>query len=150
MSLISRFAQIVLLLCLLLAPAVRAELVHDYHTSLTRIDYNETDNIFEVTIQLLTHDLAPVLARKYGKPFDLELDPEIDSMLLAYITENLTMNDAAEAPMKLHWVGKEVKADALYAYLEIPYTGELKGLSIRNTIFFEMFAEQTNYVSAHF
>ncbi len=41
--------------------------LHRFHTTLTRIDYNAEGKIFEISIKLFTHDLAPLLERRSGK-----------------------------------------------------------------------------------
>ena len=124
--------------------------LHNYHTSLTRMDYNEKENLFEVTIRLFSHDLDPLLAKLSAKQSGPDKTADPDKVLFDYIRENfiLTGKDASVHP--LVWVGKETKVDVVYVYMEIPYNGGQNDLSLQNILFFESFPEQTNYVVAHF
>jgi hypothetical protein len=123
---------------------------HNYHTSLTRLDYNDSDKIIEITIQLFTHDLRPVLSKRLNKSIDLEETADIDKILLEYLQENFILTNTDQEIQELAWVGKEIRVDAAFVFLEIPFEGNLNRLSLQNTIFFESFAEQTNIVVAHF
>jgi hypothetical protein len=123
---------------------------HRFHTSLTRMDYNEKEKLVEITIRLFTHDLVPVLEKRTKKSIDLEQTPEIDKILLEYLSRNFILKDKSGAEQKLNWVGKEIETEALIIYVEIPLNETPEGASLQNTIFFESFAEQTNLVDARF
>jgi hypothetical protein len=123
---------------------------HRYHTSLTRIDYNEKEKLVEITIQLFTHDLVPVLEKRSGKSIDLEKTPEIDQIILEYLSQNFVLKNKKGEAQKLNWVGKELEVDTAFVYIEIPSTENLEGFWLQDTIFFESFVEQTNLVTARF
>jgi hypothetical protein len=147
---ISTFALIVFLLlpfafCLL--PSAQA---HRYHTSLTRMDYNEKEKLVEITLQLFTHDLVPVLEKQTGKQIDLEKTADIDRIILEYLGRNFVLKNKKGEAQKLNWVGKELEVDTAYVYVEIPAQDGLEGAALQNTIFFESFNEQTNLVAARF
>lgn len=123
---------------------------HRYHTSLTRMDYNPKDKVFETSIQLFTHDLVPALENKSGKRIDLEKTPEIDKLIFNYLSENFVVKDEKGEVKKIKWVGKELEVDTARVYLEISAERSPAGFSLQNTIFFESFPEQTNLVIARF
>ena len=123
---------------------------HTYHTSLTRIDYNAQEKLAEITIQLFTHDLVPVLEKRTKNRIDLENTSKINDTILKYLDENFILKDKKGEIKKLAWVGKEIKADTIYVYVEIPLTKDFEGFNLQNTIFFESFSEQTNLVIARF
>ena len=123
---------------------------HTYHTSLTRIDYNAKEKLVEITIQLFTHDLKPILERRLKKQIDLEKTPEVDAEILKYLTENFIFQNKSGESQQMKWVGKEFETDAIYIYLEIPFAEDLAGAKLQNTIFFESFEEQTNLVVTKF
>lgn len=123
---------------------------HRYHESLTRIDYNETEKLFEITILLFTHDLVPVLEKQTGKRIDLEKTPDIDKIILEYLGRNFVLKNKKGEAQKLNWVGKQVEIESVYVYVEIPSAETPEGASLQNTIFFETFNEQTNRVSFRF
>ncbi len=115
------------------------------------MDYNAKDKIIEITIQLFTHDLVPVLEiQAQQKSIDLEKTPEIDKILLSYLNENFILKDEKDSVRELKWVGKEIKSDQVFVYVEIPFESSFENLKLKNSIFFENFTEQTNLVIFHF
>lgn len=128
-------------------PAVEA---HRYHTSLTRMDYNAKEKIIETSIQIFTHDLVPLLEQRSKKRIDLEKTPGIDKLIFDYLSENFILKDNKGEAKKIKWVGKELDVDTARVYVEISSDKSPDGFSLRNTLFFESFPEQTNLVLARF
>lgn len=123
---------------------------HNYHTSLTRMDYNAKDKLIEITIQLFTHDLVPVLERQAQKSIDLEKTLDTDKILLSYLNQNFILKNEKDSILQWNWVGKELKTDLMYVYIEIPFEGNFDNLELKNSIFFESYSEQTNLVIFRF
>lgn len=123
---------------------------HRYHTSLTRMDYNAQEKTIETSIQLFTHDLVPVLERKYGRRIDLEKTENVDKLILGYLNENFILKNKNGERAQLKWVGREFDVDQIYIYVEMPFAESLENANLQNTIFFESFAEQTNLVICRF
>lgn len=119
---------------------------HTYHTSLTRIDYDEKEKLVEISIQLFTHDLVPILEKRAKKNIDLEKTSDIDGIILKFLTENFVLKDKQGETKKLVWVGKEMQADTVFVYVEVSLNQDFDGFNLQNTLFFENFAEQTNFV----
>ena len=128
------------------AQAAPVASAHRFHTSLTRIDYDEKQKLFEISIQLFTHDLIPLLEQKTGANIDLGKTSAIDKTLLDYLNENFVLKDKNGTVKNLKWVGKESDVDTIWIYLETPSLEGLEGYNLQNTIFFESFPEQTNLV----
>ncbi len=139
------FTFVVTLVCL--NGAAIAAPAHRYHASLTRMDYNSKKKLVEVTVQLFTHDLVPILEKQNKKQIDLEKTEDIDKMLLDYLNANLVLKNKAGEQKPLSWVGKEINVDSAYIYVEIPMPEGLEKSTLKNTLFFEMFDEQTNRVT---
>lgn len=123
---------------------------HTYHSSLTRMDYNERDKNVEITVQLFIHDVTPMLERRMKKRVDIEKTLGVDGEIFKYLAENFVFFNKRGELQKLKWVGREFENDVVYVYLEIPFAEEFTGTKLQNTIFFESFPEQTNLVVAHF
>lgn len=119
---------------------------HRFHSSLTRIDYNAEQKVYEITIQLFPHDLVPVLEQKSGKRVDLEKTADIDILIFNYLNENFVLTDKNNAAKPLVWVGKEVEIDSMRVYLETAATENPEGYKLKNTIFLSNFQEQINLV----
>jgi hypothetical protein len=123
---------------------------HRYHTSLTRMDYNDKEKMVEISVQLFTHDLVPALEQKAKKRVDLEKTPDADKLILAYLNENFVLKNKNGETLALKWVGKELEVDAIWVYLEAASAESFIGANLQNTILFESFHEQTNLVLARF
>ncbi len=124
--------------------------VHTFHTSLTRMDYNTKEKLAEISIQLFVHDLVPLLENKAKKRVDLEKTTDVDKFIQAYLADNFILKDKNGEVKKLVWVGKEVKVDTVFVFVEIPLAEDFSGYSLQNTLFFESFPEQTNLVIARY
>jgi hypothetical protein len=123
---------------------------HKYHTSLTRIDHNQTENLLEITIKVFAHDLLPTLNKRLSKKIDLENTPDIDQILQNYLAEKFVLKTRSGEEKKFQWVGKELETEVIRFYLQIPFEGELEGAEIKNTMFFESFREQVNLISVYY
>ena len=119
---------------------------HQFHTSLTRIDYNADQKLFEISIQIFRHDLQPLLEKKSGTRIDLEKTKDVDNLILKYLNEEFVLTNKKGEAKKLKWVGKELDIDSAWIYLETPSAESAEGYSLQNTLFFESFPEQTNLV----
>lgn len=120
---------------------------HRYHSSLTLVEYSGKEKLFEVTIQLFTHDLVNVLESDSKSPVDLSKDGEGDERLFEYLNANFSLKDKDGNVLKSEWVGKEVKVDRVDIFLQIPFGGDLEKFELKNSIFFEAFSEQKNLVT---
>lgn len=123
---------------------------HNFHTSLTRIDYNAGQKLFEISIQLFLHDLVPLLEKKAGRRIDLEKKGETDALIMNYLSKEFVLKDKKGEAKTLKWVGKELDVDSVWIYVETPSTESLEGFQLQNTLFFESFPEQTNLVICRF
>lgn len=139
-----------LLSILVLVMSAQAFTSHTFHTSLTRMDYNEKDKRAEISIQLFVHDLVPTLEKLTNKKVDLEKNPDIDKFIVKYLDENFILKDKSGEQKKLIWVGKEISVDTVFVYVEIQLSEDFGGYSLQNTLFFESYPEQTNLVIARY
>lgn len=146
MNIISKLCFLSFLLVLAFVIPLMA---HNYHTSLTRIDYNKETKSLEIEINLFNHDLEKVFEAKYKKPFDIEKTKDADKLLLEYLGETFVIKDEDGSQKKLVWVGKEINIDLTTVFVEIPNIEKFENLKLQNKIFFESFAEQVNFVTLH-
>jgi hypothetical protein len=119
---------------------------HRFHTSLTRIDYDAKQKLFEITIQVFSHDLVSVIKGKNDKSIDLEKTPDIDKLIFDYLNANFILTTAKGETKILRWIGKEFDADSMRIYLETDSTENPEGYKLKNIIFFESYPKQTNLV----
>ena len=145
MKFIAKSIFVILLTALFYAPSF----AHNYHTSLTRIDFNKKEKSLEIEINLFNHDLEKVIEAKSKKRIDLEKSKEIDKLLLDYLSETFIVKDSQDSTKKLVWVGKELNTDMTTVFVEIDDVENYEGLKLQNKIFFESFAEQVNLVTLY-
>ncbi len=144
--------KIVFLLTLLLIPcSLRAAApVHEFHTTFMTIEHNRDEKLLEITLKVFTHDLVPTMTDRFNKQIDLGAGEELDLEIAKYIREKFSLKTAKGETLDFKWVGKEVDSQVAYFYLEIPFEGELDDASVSNSLFFERFKQQINYVSVKF
>jgi hypothetical protein len=140
------------LLCLLVSISAftsKPVTVHDFHTSLTEINYNPKTKSLEMTIRVFTDDLERVLTEmNNGK--SVKVDPKdysTDPLILKYLRKHLAFVSPDKDVASYDFLGKEVELDATWLYVEVPAAANLKGYSIFNSILTELFDDQTNLLN---
>lgn len=123
---------------------------HTYHTSLTRIDFNDKEKIAEITIQTFSHDLEDALAKQNGKRINLDKSPDIDKILLKYLSSQFVLKNRKNEAVQFRYVGKETQTDAVFIYVEAPLPEGFDGATLENRVLFEMFDDQVNLVTCHY
>ena len=78
----------------------------------------------------------------------LKKTSDVDVMILKYLNENFVLKDDRGNAYKIVWVGKEIQADMIFVYVEIPLEKAFDRFELQNTLFFESFPEQINFVIA--
>jgi hypothetical protein len=131
---------------LIVISAAGSTLAHEFHTTFMTIDQNLADKNLEVSLKIFRHDLEPVLERRLKKQVDFGDGDTIDKALFEYVKEKFEIS-TGEKRLEPKWVGKEVDAQVIFVYFEIPFDAKLNSAVIRNTLFFEKFKEQVNYVT---
>ncbi|MBP6002601.1 MAG: hypothetical protein KA746_04105 [Pyrinomonadaceae bacterium] len=140
----------ILLLFMLASTGVWATGAHNFHTSLTRIDFKKDDKVLEISTQLFKHDLLPLLEKKLGKRVELDQTPGIDAVIFEYLNANFVLTDKSGEVKKLVWVGMEADVESVRVFFKTDSANGPDGYSLRNTLFFESFPEQSNLVICHF
>lgn len=138
--------RILLFLCFL---NINWNLKHDFHTSLTEINYNAKSGSLELSVRVFTDDLELALTNfNKGKLVKVE-DPEsiVNPLIEQYIRKNLALVSADKEVKFGKFYGKEKEADATWIFLEIFDCKQLKNYTLYNAIMQEMFSDQTNLVN---
>jgi|AntRauTorckE5430_2_1112549.scaffolds.fasta_scaffold38404_1 hypothetical protein len=123
--------------------------VHDFHTSLTEIDYNPKTKSLEMTIRVFTDDLERALTEiNNGKL--VKIDPNdyaTDPLIFQYLRKHVAFVSPDKDVVAYDFLGKEVELDATWLYVELPAAANLKGYSIFNSILTELFDDQINLLN---
>ena len=126
---------------------------HDFHITHTTFHYNNESQSIEITIKVAIEDLEKSIKNKYSsKLYGLENNQENkpqEKLIIEYFKNNLILSAEKDA-LEYHWVGKEVSNNLhdIYLYFEIPNYKKrnLKSISIKNTLFLDLYNYQTNIV----
>jgi hypothetical protein len=119
---------------------------HKFHTTLTRIDFNEKEKTAEIYLQVFTDDLLYALRKSNSADISLEKTKNIDELIFTYLKEKFVFIDVNDKQKDLVWVGKELENDSTFIYFQIENVETLEKLKLLNSLFFEHFPEQSNIV----
>ena len=67
---------------------------HPFHVSTAEVEFNAKTGRLEIGLKCQTTDLERALRLMAGKKVDIENDPQIDEMLIRYVTENFYLSVA--------------------------------------------------------
>lgn len=123
--------------------------LHPLHLSVVDIHHNTENRSLEITQRLFADDLEDALRQFTGGKVDVLNPPDPDHLkkiIGDYVRQNfdLYLNDKAA---KLNYLGYEREEDAIWVYLEVPKVPDFRSIEVTNTVFFEMFDDQTNLIN---
>jgi hypothetical protein len=122
--------------------------VHDFHTSITRMDFNAKDKAFEVSIRVFTDDLEKTISlENSGQKFIILNNDKNNPTIEKYIRKHFNLLNTQKQKRSYNYIGKEQEADATWIYIEIPLTDSPTGLTLQNDIMHEVFEDQINLVN---
>jgi hypothetical protein len=139
----ARLLILSLMVCGIIAPAARA---HKYHTSVTRIEYNEREAGAEITIQTFRDDLEDILTKRAGRRVSLEVNRETQRLVFDYLKSALELK-RTDGSSDLQWVGMEVKGETVLLYVLSKMPEGLSRASLRHALLFDLFEDQVNIVN---
>ena len=137
--------SLVFCVALVLAP------LHDFHTSITRIDYNEESKVLEITLRVFTDDMSSGLDGftgqnlNFGTPME---SPNVNEKLPEYLNTRFKIQVDGK-PVKYKYLGKELEDDATWIYLESEKTKPSKSIQVTNSVLTELFDDQGNIIHIH-
>jgi hypothetical protein len=121
---------------------------HPYFLSITKIVHNSETQALEITMKLDVENLEETLEEKLGASLYLGEKKEVedaDQHIEAYLLRTFRpiVNGEEVVP---HYLGKEVKLDVIWLYLEIENVPQLNQFQLTNTLLLESGEPQTNIV----
>ena len=131
------------LIIVALAPGVSA---HRYHTSVTRLEYNSEQRLFEITVQTFADDIEAALSKRNGGGVRLDSRAKTNALLLEYL-RNVIALKKGDRELELKWIGMELKGHSAWFYLEAEAPGGHSNVSLRNNLLFDLFTDQVNIVN---
>ena len=124
---------------------------HDFHTSITRMDFNAKEKSFEISIRVFTDDFEKALSKdNNGQKIVVVNNDKNDPLVEKYIRKHFALLTSQKQKKNYSYVGKEQEADATWIYIEIPMLEAITGFSLQNSIMHDLFEDQINLVNLNF
>ena len=122
--------------------------LHKHYISLTRIEYAPEDQALQITMRFFIDDLEKAVGTRYDTELKLGTEEEIDGsnpLIERYIQQKFRVMVNGEE--KTHaYLGKQYENDEVFFFLEIGGIERIETLTVQNSMLFEVFEEQQNYV----
>lgn len=124
---------------------------HDFHTSITRMDFNAKEKSFEISIRVFTDDLEKALSKdNNSQKFVVLNNDKNDVFVEKYIRKHFGLLAASKQKKTYTYIGKEQEADATWIYVEVPCPESIVGFSMQNSIMLDLFDDQVNLVNFNY
>lgn len=122
---------------------------HEYHVSISEIEYNTQQKVLEISIQLTDHDFEIAAQQAGVPPLFLGTNKEhqkADSLLFHFISDYFKIT-TTQKPVAFNWVGKEIALDgSIFCYITSEIISPYSTIEITNTLLLKNFEQQTNIV----
>ena len=126
---------------------------HEYHASVTNMQYNPKEQVFEVSVRMFTDDLERTLTRENGGQrviFDKKYEKNNDLLLEKYVRKHFAVQTPQKQRKVYSYIGHETEADAQWIYLELPYAELFRGGMIQQSVLLDMFDDQVNLLTVNY
>lgn len=128
---------------------------HDFHASVTQMQYNPKERAFEISIRIFTDDFEKALSQEANTKVHLDGSPgqphdKNEPLIEKYIRSHFAYVNPQKQTKPITYVGHEVEADANWIYLEMPYSEPFKGGLLKQNVLMEMFDDQVNMVNIQY
>lgn len=125
--------------------------LHDFHTSIAEMDYDESSKSFEISLRVFTNDFEEGLSNAGGiKNLHLDNTKKYQALIEKYIREHFYLITAKKERLPFKLYGKEIEGDVTWIYFEIPVKKLSKSLQLKNAVLTELFSDQTNIVNIRY
>lgn len=121
---------------------------HEYHVSITQIDYNTESTTLQIAMKLHIEDVEFMIEKKLKNTGNLEKDLQnkaVENYLYQYIETSFKLFHE-ESVLDFKFVGREFEDDDMWVYMETSKFEEMPDLKVENTLFLELFQDQSNLV----
>ncbi|HEV7351022.1 DUF6702 family protein [Telluribacter sp.] len=125
-----------------------AKPAHEYHVSVTQMQYNPAQKALEISIRVFTDDLEKALSvENNNQRFVVNNNDQNGTYIERYLRKSFVLTDSRQQQRPFQYVGKEQEADATWIYLEVPVPENLAGWTLQNNLMMEVFSDQMNMLN---
>lgn len=138
--------HICLILALLWPTLITA---HDFHVSLTEVNFNAKAKTFEVSVRLFTDDLDKALELdgiSSAKLVSGQPTLSLDKQLAFYLSKHFQLK-VDDRPLSFTFIGLENQLDATWCHLEFAAPAMFTSITVSNSCLMEVYNDQTNMVT---
>jgi hypothetical protein len=136
------------MLLVVLGGMLMSAAAHKFYVAVFQMDYVPQKKVVQMTARIFVDDLEAALTKKYNKKLYIGQKHEIagaDDFLQKYLAEKITVK-VNGSTRTLKFIGKEPEDDVLICYYTLPAEGNIKTLDVKNTVLFDLFADQQNII----
>ena len=142
------FSRLGIGLMLLVLSASRSG--HEFHASVTQMQYDPAEKTFEISIRVFTDDFEKALSQESSTAIRLGPDSKSDAIIEKYIRSRFAYITPQKQSKAIIYVGHEVEADANWIYLEMPHAEPFRGGLLKQNVLMELFDDQVNMVNVKY
>ena len=139
-----------LFLCVLVIFASSSRPAHDFHASVTQMQYNAKERTFEISIRIFTDDFEKALSAASNTKINLSVDGKNDPLIEKYVQTHFSYISPQKQSKPFKYIGHETEADANWLYLEMPYAEPFRGGLLKQNVLMELFDDQVNMVNVQY
>ena len=124
---------------------------HEFHASVTQMQYNPKERVFEISIRVFTDDFEKALSAASNTKVSLdEKGDKYDLLIEKYVQAHFGYQTPQKQPKPFKYVGHETEVDANWIYLEMPYAEPFRGGVLKQNVLMELFDDQVNMVNIQY
>ncbi len=138
----------VLFLGMLALMSLGAAVFHDFHSSITELEFNTASGKYEVAIRVFTDDLETAInAQHKGAKLVVDKGTGADVHIGSYMQKAFTIMDKGQKPRPASFIGKELDGEVTWVYMEVEGVTNPQEIIIFNAILIDTFEDQKNIVN---
>lgn len=113
--------------------------VHDFYTSTTKVDFNLASSTVQFSTKIDVEHLEEAIGESTS-------GANFNTKLKSYLSNHfkVKINDSSK---EFVFANSKVTGEVIWIYFNIPNVKELNSIEIDNTLLFEKYPEQQNYVN---
>lgn len=121
---------------------------HPVHVSVSSVEENIAENIFEITFKIFVDDLETAVSKSSGIPVRIGINNQItpdngQDLLKKYILEQFYWK-VNEKKMEMEYMGFEANHESAWVYFQVNGCNVSGHMEMRNTILFNVHDDQSN------
>lgn len=118
---------------------------HKFYASLAQVEHT-ADGRLEVSLRFFPDDLEAALRKATGRAIGVENTKEFGGAFEPWLNSAFSVQ-AGSRTSAFKYVGVEVGVEAVWVYVEAPWTTPLDQSSMKNAMLFDLFPDQKNTVN---